>query len=103
MAKQQEQHANNLSETPSKARLSTPAGQPKDMLFGPKNYKVLGIGIILVVFGFFLMSGGAMPDANTWDESLIYSPVRITIAPIVVLAGLAVLGYSIFIKSDSAE
>jgi hypothetical protein len=39
-----------------------------------------------------------MPDANTWDESVIYSFTRITLAPIIILTGLGVEIYAIFAK-----
>ncbi len=48
------------------------------------------------------MRGGAMPDENTWDASRIYSFTRITLAPILILAGLGVEIYAIF-KSNNKE
>jgi hypothetical protein len=44
------------------------------------------------------MSGGSMPSPDVWDESLIYSFRRITLAPIVLIAGLIVSGMAIFVK-----
>ncbi len=45
-----------------------------------------------------LMLGGGMKDPMIWDESVIYSPVRITLAPIIILAGLGMQIYAIFKK-----
>lgn len=59
----------------------------------------MGVGFLLVLIGFLLMSGGSMPDENTWDESIIYSFRRITLAPIVVLIGLGVIGYALFFNT----
>jgi hypothetical protein len=73
-------------------------GEPEDLLFGKNNYRLMGIGLALVVLGFILMSGGKMPDANTWDENVIYSFTRITLAPIVILLGLGIEVYAIFAK-----
>jgi hypothetical protein len=56
------------------------------------------IGVGLIFLGLGLMSGGHMPSPDVWDESLIYSHRRITLAPIVILAGLAVNVYAIFVK-----
>jgi len=39
-----------------------------------------------------------MPSPDVWDESLIYSTRRITIAPMFILAGLIVSVYAIFVK-----
>jgi len=77
------------------------AGSP--MLFGKKNYMWLGIGLGLIVLGMILMLGGGMPDPDTWDDSLIYSHRRITIAPLFILAGLAIQIYAIFIKKDQVD
>jgi len=52
----------------------------------------------VIGFGLILMLGGGMKDPNVWDESVIYSFRRITLAPIFILAGLIVVGYSIFKK-----
>lgn len=69
-------------------------------MFGKRNFIFMGIGLGLIVLGSLLMLGGGMPDPNTWDESLIYSFRRITLAPIVILAGLIVQIYAIFTKSE---
>ena len=70
-----------------------------DLLFNKVNYMYILGGIVLMVIGFVLMSGGSMPDANTWDESIIYGSRRTVIAPIFILAGLVVQVMAIFKKS----
>lgn len=69
-------------------------------LFGKRNYLWMGIGFIFVVIGCLLMLGGGMPDPNTWDDSLIYSFRRITLAPIVILIGLGIEIYAIFTRPE---
>jgi len=54
------------------------------------------IGLGFIVLGMVLMSGGSMPSADVWDEDLIYSFRRITLAPIVILIGLGIEVYAIF-------
>lgn len=66
------------------------------MTFGRENYKWMLIGLAVIALGFALMAGGAMPSPDVWDESLIYSPRRITLAPIVILIGLGIEVYAIF-------
>lgn len=69
-----------------------------DLLFGKKNYQFILIGVGLIFLGLALMAGGHMPSPDVWDESLIYSPIRITVAPMLILAGLCVNVYAIFVK-----
>ncbi len=71
-----------------------------DLLFNRTNYMYIAGGILLMMIGFFLMSGGSMPDPNTWDESIIYSTRRTLIAPIFILSGLVVQVLAIFKKSN---
>jgi len=68
------------------------------LIFDRKNYMIIAIGCGIIAFGLILMLGGAMKDPNAWDESVIYSFRRITLAPIFILAGLGVVGYAIFKK-----
>ncbi len=53
---------------------------------GPENYKLLAIGFGIIVVGFLLMLGGKSDDPNKFSEE-IFSFRRITMAPVVVLAG----------------
>lgn len=68
------------------------------LLFNKQNYLYIGIGCALIGLGLILMLGGGMSDPNVWDESVIYSPIRITLAPMVILAGLGMQVYAIFKK-----
>ena len=56
------------------------------MPFDRKNYALMGVGVLVIVVGFMLMSGGGEHTATEFDES-IFSFRRITLAPIVVIAG----------------
>ena len=59
-----------------------------------RNYILMLIGVAVIVVGFVLMSGGtkATPDVFSYD---IYSWRRITLAPILVVAGFAFEIYAI--------
>ena len=57
------------------------------------------IGAALIIVGMFLMSGGKSPDPNVFKESEVYSFRRITLAPLVIIAGFIVEIYAIFKKS----
>jgi hypothetical protein len=70
-----------------------------ELLYGKQHFMLIGGGLLLLLIGFFLMSGGNMPDENTWDPSIIYSFTRITLAPLLVLLGLGVVGYALFFNT----
>ncbi len=71
-------------------------GPKEEMLFTHKNYMLMGVGFLFIVLGFVLMWGGAMPDPDTWDDDLIFSFRRITLAPFLVIAGFVIEVYAIF-------
>ncbi|MAS68324.1 MAG: DUF3098 domain-containing protein [Flavobacteriaceae bacterium] len=62
----------------------------KEFLFGKRAYRIMGIGIALIVLGFVLMTGGGSDDPNVFNPEM-YSPLRIRLAPTLVLAGFAAL------------
>ena len=51
-----------------------------------ENYRLLAIGFAIIVVGFLLMLGGKSDSPDKFSED-IFSFRRITLAPIVVLAG----------------
>ncbi|MBN2275654.1 MAG: DUF3098 domain-containing protein [Bacteroidales bacterium] len=54
---------------------------------GKENYKLLIIGFVVIIVGFLLMIGGKSDDPNVFNKDEIFSFRRITLAPLVVLAG----------------
>lgn len=71
--------------------------QKPDFLFEKANYKILLIGIAVIVLGFILMSGGGSDDPKVFNED-VFNFRRIRLAPTVVLIGFGVVIYSIFKK-----
>jgi TRAP-type C4-dicarboxylate transport system permease small subunit len=67
------------------------------MPFGAKNYALMAIGVLVIVVGFILMSGGGDHTATEFDSS-IYSTRRITIAPIVVIVGFVIEIFAIMLR-----
>jgi len=67
--------------------------------FGKSNYTWMLIGAALIALGMFLMSGGKSVDPNVFNASEVYSFRRITLAPIIVIAGFVVEIFAIFKKS----
>lgn len=62
--------------------------EKKNFALGPENYRLLAIGFGIIVLGFLLMLGGRSDNPNVFNEKM-FSFRRITLAPIVVLAGFA--------------
>ena len=54
------------------------------------------IGIVVIAIGMFLMSGGASKDPTVFNKDEVYSFRRITLAPLIILAGLVIEIYAIF-------
>ena len=65
--------------------------------FGKENYRLLLIGLVVILLGFLLMIGGGSDDPNVFSED-IFSFRRMTLAPILVLAGYAIEIYAIMKK-----
>lgn len=80
-----------------KAKKSETKGE--EMVFSWTNYKWMLLGVVLLIVGFVLMAGGGSNDPNVFNYEEIFSWRRIVLAPIVVVAGFGVVGYSIFKKS----
>ena len=81
---------------PTTRKSSRTAVSEKPLTFGKKNYLFMLAGLLLIILGWMLMSGGAMPSPDVWDESIIYSFRRITLAPICIIAGLVLEIVGIF-------
>lgn len=58
------------------------------MALGKKNYVMMLIGLGVIILGFVLMAGGGSNDPNVFNTAM-FSWRRITLAPIVVIAGFA--------------
>jgi hypothetical protein len=70
-------------------------------LFAKDNLVWMLIGAVIVALGFILMSGGKSTDPRVFDTKEVYSTTRITIAPILIVAGLIVEIYAIFKKQKA--
>ena len=66
--------------------------------FGRENYRILIIGVIIVVAGYLLMIGGGSDDPNYFNADEIFSTRRVTVAPLMVLAGFVVVLFGIMKK-----
>jgi hypothetical protein len=56
------------------------------------------IGLVVMAIGFFLMAGGKSSNPNVFQDKDVYSTTRITIAPILIIAGLIIEIFAIMKK-----
>ena len=66
-----------------------------NFVFNKSNYKLFLIGIALVILGFILMVGGGSDDPTKFDPGALFSDVRITLAPLLVIGGYVVVIFAI--------
>ena len=71
--------------------------------FRPENHKLLLIGLGINILGFILMIGGGSDDPNKFDASELFSNVRITLSPMLIIAGYLVIMYSIMRKKKKTN
>lgn len=69
--------------------------------FQKENYKFLLIGLAVNILGFILMIGGGTDDPAKFDGYALFSPMRITVAPILIVAGYVIIMYGIMRKPKS--
>lgn len=72
-------------------------------IFSKDNYRLMIAGIVIIAIGMVLMGGGASKDPGTFNAEEVYSFRRITVAPLIILAGLAIEIYAIFKKPKAKE
>ena len=70
----------------------------KNTLFEKQNLVWMLFGVVVIVLGFVLMAGGKSEDPNVFNEAEVYSTTRITIAPLLIVAGLVIEIYAIMKK-----
>jgi len=71
-------------------------------LFGKENYRWMIIGLVVMALGLFLMAGGKSKDPNVFNPNEVYSFTRITLAPILILAGLGLEIVAIFKRTKNS-
>ena len=99
---------NQVKQAPEPVKTSfTPSNkksfQGLPFLFEKQNYLLMAIGLVVIIVGYMLMSGGRSADPNVFDADSLYSFRRITLAPILILVGLGIDGYAIMKKPSSGN
>ena len=73
------------------------------MLFDKSNYMLLGGGVAAILIGFILMSGGGAESLDEFHYDEIFSFRRITLTPLVVIIGFAIVGWGILKKPAATD
>lgn len=77
--------------TAKKSKRSTKDSKP--MLLTPLNYKLMGLGVLLIIIGFTAMR----------VENEVYGLVSLYISPVIILTGYIVVIYSILKKDHKTD
>ena len=67
-------------------------------IFSKDNYIWMLAGLLVIAIGMFLLAGGKSDDPSKFNPKEVYSTTRITVAPILILAGLVIEIFAIFRK-----
>ena len=74
----------------------------KKFVFGKVNFIILAISIAIIIFGFWMMSGGKTTEETGFDQR-IFDTRRIIIAPIVTMIGFVSVAVAVLKKPDHVE
>ena len=81
-------------------KTTTPAKKPAPAgigtMFDKDNFMWMLLGLAVMAVGFILMAGGRSDDPNVFNKDEVYGFRRITVAPIIILAGLVIEIIAIF-------
>ena len=75
-----------------------PAAKQPAPFFYRENYIWMLAGVVVIIIGMLLMSGGKSSSPGVFDQKEVYSTTRITIAPLLITIGLALEVVAIFKK-----
>jgi hypothetical protein len=80
----------------TKTVTTSPGHIDNSSMFTRENYMWMAIGLAIIALGMVLMSGGNSPDPTIFDQKEVYSPRRITVAPILIIVGLGIEIFAVF-------
>jgi len=85
------------SKKPVETAKPAATGKIGEFAFGKENYRLMLIGVVFIAVGFLLMIGGGSDDPKVFNYDL-FSFRRITLAPILILAGYVIEIFAIMKK-----
>ena len=75
-----------------KNKVSTKMMEPEkkvNFVFGAVNYILMGVGIVVLLIGYILLSGGGSDDPNVFNNAMFDSR-RMVAAPIMIMLGFII-------------
>jgi len=72
-----------------------------NLAFGKLNFVILAVGMVIVILGFILMSGGVSTEDSF--NPAIFDAQRIKVAPIVCLIGFVTMIAAVIIKAKDSK
>jgi hypothetical protein len=78
-------------------KASTVPDKELQFAFGKENYRLMLIGLGVIALGFILMVGGGSDDPKVFNEA-IFNFQRLTLAPLLILAGYVIEIFAIMKK-----
>jgi hypothetical protein len=70
-------------------------------LFDRQNMWLMLLGVAVIAIGMLLMVGGKSKDPSTFNYDEVYSTLRISVAPVLIIIGLCIEIYAIFKKPNA--
>ena len=86
---QTEQHASKRVKPEVRVKEKTEPGVEEKMPLGKMNYIMIGVCILLIAVGFFLMSGSSN-EGSTFNND-VFSSTRIVVAPFITFLGFVLM------------
>lgn len=74
-----------------------------DFPFNKQNLYIIFIGLAINIIGYLLMIGGGTEDPNKFDAKELFSETRITLAPIFIVLGFAIMIYGIMKRASKSK
>jgi uncharacterized membrane protein len=68
-----------------------------------ENLRIIFIGLAINIIGYLLMIGGGADNPADFHEKELFSTVRITISPILIIAGFVIMIYGIMKKAKNSN
>ncbi len=81
---------------------NTNTDEQLEFAFSKKNYIFMIAGILMLVLGFILLSGGGSQDPAVFSEA-IFNTQRMVIAPLFLLGGFVMEVFAIMYRPKASE
>lgn len=69
------------------------------MAVTPRGLKIIIAGLVVMIVGYILMTGGSSDDPQVFNYEM-FNFRRLTLAPIVIIAGMVTIVYGIMGRTD---